>query len=131
MAIALGNQKRRFYEAAIRRFSKRNEVEIYCLRVEGKLIGAEVWLLQGDTCVALKTAYDEDYSNLSPGVLAFDLGYQHHAKRNTAKTINTITDTAAVNDWQPDRLQYLNHAVFNKTFRGRLLRVKSAFRRSS
>jgi hypothetical protein len=119
-AIALNEKKRRFYEAAIRAFARRGGVEIFCVRAEGKLIGAEVWLVLGDTCFAMKTAYDENYSRMSPGVMAFDLGYQRHAAAGRTKSINTITSTPAVDDWLPDKLSVQNIDVFNSTIWGRL-----------
>lgn len=119
-AIALNTKKRRFYQSAIRAFALRREVEIFCLRVEGKLIGAEIWLVLGETCFAMKSAYDEDFSRMSPGVMAFDLGYQRHAAAGDAKTINTITSTPAVDYWLPNKLSVQNVDLFNSTFRGRL-----------
>ena len=132
-AIALNEKKRRFYEAAIRAFARRGEVEIFCVRAEGKLIGAEVWLVLGDTCFAMKTAYDEDYGRMSPGVMAFDLGYQRHAAAGRTTSINTITSTPAVDDWLPDKVDVQNIDLFNSTVRGRLLaaalRVRELLRR--
>lgn len=127
-AIALNEKKRRFYESAIRAFARRGEVEIFCVRAEGKLIGAEVWLALGDTCFAMKTAYDENFRRMSPGVLAFDLGYQHHAAAGDASTINTITSTPAVDDWLPDKRSVQDLNLFNSTFRGRLYAVALGIR---
>ena len=82
----------------------------------------------GDTCFALKTAYDEEFSRVSPGVMAFDLGFQHHAAAGDATTINTITSTPAVNDWLPANLRVQNYELFNSTTRGRLLAVALGMR---
>ena len=103
-AIALNAKKRRFHEAAVHAFAVRGAVEIFCVRAAGKLIGAEVWLVTGETCYALKTAYDEAFRKLSPGVMAFDLGYQQHAGRPETTRVNTITATAAVDDWLPEKI---------------------------
>ncbi len=127
-AIALNEKKRRFYQTVIGTFARRGAVQIFCVRAEGKLIGAEVWLVLGDTCFAIKTAYDEDYSRMSPGVMAFDLGYQHHAAAGGVTSINTITSTPAVDDWLPDKLGVQIVDVFNSTFRGRLFAAALAIR---
>jgi hypothetical protein len=127
-AIALNEKKRRFYESAIRSFAERGAVEIFCLRAEGKLIGAEVWLVFGDTCYALKTAYDENFSRMSPGVMAFDLGYQHHAAAGNTSNINTITSTPAVDDWLPEKLQVRTYDLFNSTLRGRFFAATATIR---
>lgn len=119
-AIALNDKKRRFYETAVSAFARRGAVEIFCVRAEGKLIGAEVWLVLGDTCFAMKTAYDENYSRMSPGVMAFDLGYQRHSTAGLTTSINTITSTPAVDDWLPYKVDVQNVELFNATFRGRL-----------
>lgn len=120
-AIALNEKKRRFYDFVIRAFAVRRKAEIFCVRVDGKLIGAEVWLVLGDRCFAMKTAYDESFSRMSPGVIAFDLGYQRHAAAGVATSINTITSTPAVDDWLPEKLSIQNIDVFNSTIRGRLM----------
>jgi hypothetical protein len=130
-AIALNAKKRRFHEAAVHAFAVRGAVEIYCVRVGGKLIGAEVWLVTGDTCYALKTAYDEAFRKLSPGVMAFDLGYQQHAGRADTTRVNTITATAAVDDWLPEKVGVRRYELFNSTLRGRFFSLAAALRRRS
>lgn len=129
-AIVLNEKKRRFYESIVRAFAARGEVEIFCLRADRKLIGAEVWLVLGRTCFALKTAYDENFSRLSPGVMAFDLGYQHHAANDKTATINTITSTPAVDDWLPQKLRIQSYDLFNSTVRGRIFGLAVAIRAS-
>jgi len=129
-AIALNEKKRRFYESIVRAFAARGEVEIFCLRSDRKLIGAEVWLVLGRTCIALKTAYDENFSRLSPGVMAFDLGYQYHASNGNTATINTITSTPAVDDWLPQKLRIQSYDLFNSTFRGRIFGLAVTIRES-
>jgi hypothetical protein len=65
---------------------------------------------------------------MSPGVMAFDLGYQHHAAAGRAKSINTITSTPAVDEWLPDKVCVKNVDLFNSTFRGRLFAAMLAAR---
>ena len=129
-AIALNEKKCRFYESIVRAFAARGEVAIFCLSSDRKLIGAEVWLVLGRTCFALKTAYDENFSRLSPGVMAFDLGYQYHAANGKTATINTITSTPAVDDWLPQKLRIQSYDLFNSTFRGRIFGLAVTIRES-
>ena len=127
-AMALNEKKRRFYLSVVRAFAEQGAVEIPCLRSQGRLIGAEVWLILGDTCYALKTAYDERFSRLSPGVMAFDLGYQHHVATRTCKAINTITSTPAVDEWLPDKVRVQTLSLFNSSLRGRLFAAAMSLR---
>ena len=121
MAIKLDANKHSFYRQVITSLAHRGVVELHCLRIEGRLIAARVWLVLNDCAYAMKTAYDEHYGKFSPGMLTFDRAYKHQAEKGNIRYINPILQQPALKGWQPTTVWYKNHICFNTTLKGRLV----------
>ena len=121
LAIKLNANKHSFYRKVITSLSHRGIVELHCLRLEGRLIAARVWLVLNDCAYALKTAYDEHYGRFSPGMLTFDRAYKHQAEKGNIRYINPILKQPSLDGWQTTTIWYKNYICFNNTLKGRLV----------
>lgn len=120
LAIALNPSKQRFYEGAIAALSERGLIEIFCLRLNGELVAARVWVVLNDCCYALKTSYDERYDKYSPGTLTFDYAYRYHADKGDVRFINPLFNQPALAPWRPQNLHYKTDLYFNENLQGRV-----------
>ena len=68
-AVAADNAQGRFYQAVLEDFCARGEGVIYQLRIDGQVVATDICLVRGSMQILLKTAYDEEWSVYSPGVL--------------------------------------------------------------
>ncbi len=118
MAIKLNPNKHRFYRQVITSLAHRGIVELHCLRLDGHLIAARVWLVLNDCAYAIKTAHDERYGKFSPGMLTFDRAYKHQAEKGNIRYINSIYQQQALKGWQTITVPYKNHICFNNTLKG-------------
>lgn len=121
LAIALNPRKRRFYELAIAELAAGDFVEIFCLRLNGELVAARVWVVLNACCYALKTSYDERYDKYSPGTLTFDYAYRFHADKGDVRFINPLFKQPALAAWRPQTLRYRSDLYFNQNLQGRML----------
>jgi CelD/BcsL family acetyltransferase involved in cellulose biosynthesis len=121
LAIKLNANKLRFYRQVITSLAHKGVVELHCLRLDGRLIAARVWLVFNDCAYAIKTAYDERFGRFSPGMLTFDRAYQHQAEKGHVRYINPIYQQPSLDGWQATTLWYQNHVCFNNTIKGRLV----------
>ena len=121
MAIKLDANKHRFYRQVITSLAQRGVVEMHCLRLDGRLIAANIYLVLKNCAYGLKTAYDERWAKLSPGMLTFDRAYRHQAKKGNIRYINPVLQQPALEGWHPTTVWYNNHICFNKTLKGRFI----------
>lgn len=121
MAIKLNTNKHRFYRKVIISLAHRGLVELHCLRLDGCLIAARVWLVFNDCAYAIKTAYDERYGKYSPGMLTFNHAYKYQAEKGNIRYINTISRQPALKAWQTTTVWYKTNICFNNTLKGRLV----------
>lgn len=121
LAIKLNANKHRFYRQVITSLAHKGVVELHCLRLDGCLIAARVWLVFNDCAYAIKTAYDERFGRFSPGMLTFDRAYRYQAEKGHVRYINPVYRQPSLEGWQSTTLRYKNHVCFNNTLKGRLV----------
>lgn len=68
-AITEDNDQALFYREIMEHFCARGEGLIYQLCLNGKVIGSEIYLERNGMLVGLKTTFDEDSREISPGFL--------------------------------------------------------------
>jgi len=68
-AILSTEQARRFYTAAARAFHASGELVVSSIEVDGGLLAWDLAILEGGRYWLLKTAYDERYRSLAPGLV--------------------------------------------------------------
>ena len=68
-AITEDNDQAHFYRDVMEHFCARGEGRIYQVRLDGQLIGSELFIGRNGMLVGLKTTFDEDLREISPGFL--------------------------------------------------------------
>ncbi|NIS90801.1 MAG: GNAT family N-acetyltransferase [Woeseiaceae bacterium] len=124
-AIGLKDRKLRFYENVVRRFCEIGSAEIAVLRLDGKMIGAEICILLNDTSYAIKAAYDEAAGRFSPGHLLIDYACRRYAEDGVIRRYNQVTDYPWFSGWNPEYRRYLVIREFNWTMKGTLACLRS------
>lgn len=117
-AIGLRKSKYVFYKSALREFSKSNSVQINLLKVDGKIVGAQIHVVLNARSFLLKTAFSEETKELSPGHVLLDFAFRHYAESGTVKEMCFITDYEWFKYWNPRYVSYLNIKAFRKTLKG-------------
>jgi CelD/BcsL family acetyltransferase involved in cellulose biosynthesis len=68
-AVASSPVTDRFYRAVAQSLSARGELRVSCIRLDGALVAFDLCALRDGRLWLLKTAYDERYSRLAPGLV--------------------------------------------------------------
>ena len=68
-AIEENSPQGHFYRQILEEFSLRGEAVVFELRLNGTVVGSELYLLRNRILIGLKTTYDESYKVHSPGFL--------------------------------------------------------------
>jgi hypothetical protein len=68
-AITQDNAQGRFYREVLESFAELGEAHVFELRLDGKVIGSELYIGRKDMLIGLKTTYDESLRSMSPGFL--------------------------------------------------------------
>ena len=109
------------------------ELSLGILRLDGKPIAAQVWLISAQTAYIYKLAHDPDYQRYSAGTLLTYRLLKHHYGK-VAKVDYGIGDEVYKRDWMTQEAAYVRLWIANKgTLRGRLhalgWRLTNALRR--
>ena len=95
-AIAADNIQGAFYTHVLEEHCARNEGVIYQLRLDGQVIASRLCLCRDRTLYILKTAYDENFAQFSPGILLMQDILKH---AYTQRQIQTIEFYGRVMEW--------------------------------
>ncbi len=117
-AIALKESKLKFYGNVVQQFALLGALEIYLLRVNGKTIGGQILIVLNDVSYLLKTAFDEDAREFSPGHLLLEFAYRCYADEGRITELNMISDYDWFKNWNPRYLDYVSIKDFNFTVSG-------------
>jgi len=71
--------------------AKNNWLRLGILRIEGKAIASQLWLVAGSTAFIYKLAYNSEYSNLSPGTLLTDHMMRYVLDEDNVITVDFLT----------------------------------------
>jgi hypothetical protein len=124
-AIGLKERKLNFYTSIVDQFARAGCAEINSLKLNDKLIGAQVCLLLNDTSYLVKVAYDEGAGQYSPGHLLIDFAYRRFAKEGRIMRYNLISDYRWFEGWNPTYREYVVMRDFNATLRGAFACLRS------
>ena len=119
-AIALKHSKLNFYRTVVHEFGRCGAVEICLLRVNGKTIGGQILLCLNHVSYLLKTAYDEDAREFSPGHLLIDHTLERYSRGGQIRELNLISDYDWFRPWNPRYVPYLSVHDFSRTVGGLL-----------
>jgi CelD/BcsL family acetyltransferase involved in cellulose biosynthesis len=122
-AITLDQHTQQFYDEIAKVAEQFNYLSIYILESNGRDVAAQFGLSYGGRYFLLKPAYDEAYSQYSPGQLLVHAVLEDCVKRGCTE----FDFLGASDNWKKD---WTSHArvqnvwyVFNKTRKGRALDV--------
>ncbi|MEM7207893.1 MAG: GNAT family N-acetyltransferase [Pseudomonadota bacterium] len=121
LAISLSPRKKQFYQRVISKLAESGNVELFALYIDQKLIGMQVCLIFGQFCVGLKTAYDQEFSKCSPGLLVKRFLLEHFADHSDVKVISLISDSPAHRVWNPRVQRYVSLRTPGNTVKGLIL----------
>lgn len=113
------NYKEFFYQLTDA-LSQIDACEINLLNLDGNSIAGLIGLVIDDTYYALKIAYDENYSNMSPGLVLFDQVFRRLSEQGTIQECNFITNINWMSKWNPNTNTVCKVIVFNRSLPGRI-----------
>ncbi|MCP4748549.1 MAG: GNAT family N-acetyltransferase [Desulfobacteraceae bacterium] len=117
-AIRMDKRLIKFYRCLIESFSKRACCEINSLWLDKKPIAVEFVLLAEDSCYTVKTGYDEQYRQISPGHRLLEYMLQRYGKRPEMKNLNLMTHMSDYDYWKPSKINVYEIYICNKTLPG-------------
>lgn len=94
--------------------------EINLLNLDGNPIAGLIGLVIDDTYYALKVAYDENYSNMSPGMVLFDQVFRRLSEQGAIQECNFITNINWMSRWNPHTNAVCKVLIFNNSLPDRL-----------
>jgi CelD/BcsL family acetyltransferase involved in cellulose biosynthesis len=128
VAITSSKGRKHFFEELFRGAVTAEGVRIWILEVDGNAIASETQVVDGQTVYALRSDYDEQFGDSSPGVylqmeILKNLFGGSHQEYNFGIGLNPYKAR-----WTDQHVQLMNFRLYNKTFYGRLLRFLEEYK---
>lgn len=120
-AIKQYDELRQFYLNLQSKVNGEGEVLINTLALDGKYIAAQYCVIAAGTVHLLKIAFDEDYSEISPGFLLLDQLINVACGNPQIDRISFVTGASWNDDWKPETLAVDELVIVNHTLRGSLV----------
>lgn len=122
VAMTSSKGRKSFFEELFRGAVTAEGVRIWILEVNGSAIASETQVVDGQTVYALRSDYDEQFGDSSPGVylqmeILKNLFGGSHQEYNFGIGLNPYKAR-----WTDQHVQLMNIRLYNKTFYGHLLR---------
>ena len=119
-AIASDPNYKEFFYQLTDALSPIDACEITLLNLDGNSIAGLIGLVIDDTYYALKIAYAEKYSNMSPGLVLLDQVFRQLSEQGTIQECNFITNINWMSRWNPDTNAVCKVLIFNNSLPDRL-----------
>jgi hypothetical protein len=107
-AIASSPDRAAFYSAVARNFAAQGYLEWHIIRVDGRLVAAEMGIRCGASLFLPKIAYDEDFADCSPGSLLTEEVLKDAFARPEIGEYNPMSDADWHHHWHLSRDRYVN-----------------------
>ena len=131
-AIKLDRRLVKFYRSLLDSFSSHGGCVIHLLVDGERPICAAFGLVVNGTYYGIKIGYDEEFKQLSPGVLLHEFILKEYAESGQVECLNLVSHTAWQRCWRPIQSQSSDIWLFRRTMRGRVLstiqRLRNAIR---
>jgi hypothetical protein len=115
-----------FYQAVLETFARTGEAVVFELRLDSRVIASRLCLRRGGMLIMLKTAYDEAFRHLSPGMLLVQDIVNTSHRAGAIKTIEFYGRTTWHAEWTTElRTMYQLNCVRHPW----LLSLKQQYRR--
>lgn len=128
-AIALHPRLVEFYRNVLADASRDGTAAVNCLRLEGRLIAAQLCLRDENTLYVLKLAYDETHARLAPGNMLLERVIKDALEQGTYEYINLVGSPRWFRDWRPETQPMRSLSVFGTTPTARLIATLGNLRR--
>jgi CelD/BcsL family acetyltransferase involved in cellulose biosynthesis len=122
-AIALHDELHAFYHDLAHTCNREPRCLVNRLFLGERCIAAQFSLECRGTIYLLKIAYDEEYSAISPGALAFERLLRHACGRDDVNAINFVTGGPQHDEWQPREISVHDVTLYSPAMLGRGLRL--------
>ena len=119
-AIKFDPKAQLFFSRIIDHFSPLDLCRIYLLKLDGIIIAAQFCIIVNKKCFYTKSAYDEKYSNMSPGVILMEKVLAHLAEENMVNQFNFVTHYDYYKQWNAVSIKKEDVYIFNKTLIGQI-----------
>jgi len=121
IAITSSVQRARFFKDLIDGATTSETVRAVILELDERPVASEIQIIDGKTIYALRSDYDNQYADLSPGSflqaeILKDLFNKSYTEYNFGIGLNTYKS-----HWTASRHQLIGFNIYNRTLRGRLL----------
>ncbi len=117
-AIASSPLLRDFYTRLLHADIPGLKAEIYLLSIGEKNIAAQFVLNTKSVSSLLKPAYNESYSEVSPGLLLMEDVLNYCATETNIETVSLVTSPPWAEPWHPKRIRVFNNNLYNNNLSG-------------
>ncbi|WP_162815939.1 GNAT family N-acetyltransferase [Microvirga aerophila] len=105
-----------FYSSLVRHFAAKGRLEWHAIRVEGRLVAAQIAFRCGAALMLPKYAYDEDFAECMPGHLLMEEVIREAFSRPELAELNPMSDAAQHRLFHMPRDEYVDfHLVRQST----------------
>ena len=123
VAMTSSYERKRFFEELLRNLVTAENVRVWFLHVNGTAIASEIQVVDGTTIYALRSDYDERFSDSSPGVylqmeILKSVFGGAHGEYNFGVGLNPYKAR-----WTDQTVELLSFRLFNESYYGQLLRL--------
>ncbi|WP_246690587.1 GNAT family N-acetyltransferase [Microvirga aerophila] len=106
-----------FYTTVARNFAMRGHLEWHAIRVNNRLVAAQMAVQCGATLILLKYAFDEDFADCRPGTLLTEVTLREAFSRSDLDEVNPMSDFDAHRLWHMSSDEYIDiHLVRRSAF---------------
>jgi CelD/BcsL family acetyltransferase involved in cellulose biosynthesis len=115
-----------FYTTLVRNFVKCGYLEWHTIRVDGRLIAAQLAVRCGASLNLLKYAFDEDFADCRPGTLLTEVTFREGFSRPEIDEINPMSDAEAHRIWHMPHDDYVDMHLVRKSLVPLMLQLPQA-----
>ena len=105
-AILNNPDKRAFFTTVVRNFARQGRLEWHSIRVDGRLIAGQLGIRCREALILPRYAYDEDFSECSPGHILTEEVIKDAFSRDELVEINPMSPADQCRLWHMEREDY-------------------------
>ena len=122
VAIKGCNKLTKMYQDMARNFGPES-VKIYNIRSNHHLLASALGFKLGGTLYIHKVSFNPEYSNFAPGNILLLKILEESIVSKTVSIVNLVTYPAWARRWHPNKAYAHDIIIYNKTFKGQLLKL--------
>jgi CelD/BcsL family acetyltransferase involved in cellulose biosynthesis len=119
----LGSFERDYYREIVRMGTTRGRLRWYCLLADERPVAMHLCYRHHRTVWAIKTAYDEEFAEYSPGTALLRQVLEHLCSDSDVDRLHMLTSPRWLRRWGPSLEHYYRLRLFPPTLYGRMLHV--------